>query len=746
MSTWFRRLYQVAWPLWFKLLIGFIVAVLIPLLLSLVLSLNTMQQVGGENAQQFLVETSTQQARALSTALNLAQGVLTSYVQNEDNLFRLRSALPTAAEAVVNPVDEANLAVDFQNQLLNVSGSFYQQIHLLAADGSVRIQADSAGVVVGGGNLANSPAYQLGVEAARNNAPQVLSITVDADNQPLLEVVNILAVTVPGVRDKVVIGYLIGQLKAQSLVMDTLMIGRNDFAVRSRLLTRSGLRIDSSGAYTDGLQTVSPNLLDAALNGRPQIEVIGGVGALLRYYMPVQDTPFVLVVEGASAGAAQRYVSFLLERSFALVLGMVFLVAVLALLAHQLLSPPLRRITQAVQGVTRGQFDLPLPDVGRRDEIGELAGSVADMRKRVLDLVREMELRMETRARDVAATREISHAAATQRDAQQLMDQVVNLIVQHFPNIYHAQIFLLDADGQYAVLRASTGEVGRRLLMRGHRLAVGSVSVVGRASGTGEIVVARNTATSGVHRRNELLPDTLAELAMPLRVGNRVIGVLDVQSKQIDTFDAEQMEVLQTMADQVAIAIENARLYAESVRRLQELERTRRASTLQAWHDYIDSLRVPHLESAAGLTLSVEDHADLRREALARGEVVVGARTARQTIPVAVPIRLRGQLLGAVEWEVPEAEFEQNKIQLAQELAARLAVNLENARLFQESQRAIQRERLVNEISTRLTAQNSVEEILHTAVREVGMALRAPQVSIRLNQSANGHSISSDGE
>jgi hypothetical protein len=155
----------------------------------------------------------------------------------------------------------------------------------------------------------------------------------------------------------------------------------------------------------------------------------------------------------------------------------------------------------------------------------------------------------------------------------------------------------------------------------------------------------------------------------------------------------------------------------------------------------MNNQRMQRWESAAGST-GINSSASLdevRQAALTRGEVVVGTRTANNTIPLAVPIRLRGQLLGTVEWEVPEAEFDQDKTQLAQALTDQLAVNLENARLFQESQRATERERLVNEISARLTGQNDIDQILQTAVREVGIALRSPQVSIRLNATANGN-------
>jgi GAF domain-containing protein len=122
----------------------------------------------------------------------------------------------------------------------------------------------------------------------------------------------------------------------------------------------------------------------------------------------------------------------------------------------------------------------------------------------------------------------------------------------------------------------------------------------------------------------------------------------------------------------------------------------------------------------------------LRQSVIATGKPIVGAQSENDTIPFAVPIVLRGQILGAVEWELPVEAFSEHKVQLAQEMVNRLALSLENARLFQESTQAITRERLVNEIATRLTAQTNINDIMRTAVREVGQALRAPQVTIHM--------------
>jgi hypothetical protein len=149
--------------------------------------------------------------------------------------------------------------------------------------------------------------------------------------------------------------------------------------------------------------------------------------------------------------------------------------------------------------------------------------------------------------------------------------------------------------------------------------------------------------------------------------------------------------------------------------------------------------RLSELAADAGVATST-DLSQLRRKALEQGRLVVGEVTERETIPIAVPIGLRGHTLGAVEWELPAQGFGEDKLELARELANRFALSLDNARLFQESRRAIERERLVNTIAAKLTAQTNIDDILEIAVREVGQALRAPQVSIRLHtQSPHGN-------
>jgi len=272
---------------------------------------------------------------------------------------------------------------------------------------------------------------------------------------------------------------------------------------------------------------------------------------------------------------------------------------------------------------------------------------------------------------------------------------------------------------------------------------VGSVSVIGQVVELGQVVTVRNTAASDVHRLNEFLPDTQAELAIPLRLGDTILGALDVQSTQRDSFDEDHIGTLESLAAQITIALANAQLYDQTQTLLTNLQAQQQQRTTAAWREHIRLQRQGALITQAGRT--VMDFTDLRAAANRTRQTVIGERTPYDTVPFAVPVIVAGQVLGVVEYEVPQATFSEDLILLAQEMAERLSISLENARLFQESQRATDRERIVNDIAARLTSQTDIQTILETAVDEVRRALRVPHVSLRLNLHeddpipANGH-------
>ena len=174
------------------------------------------------------------------------------------------------------------------------------------------------------------------------------------------------------------------------------------------------------------------------------------------------------------------------------------------------------------------------------------------------------------RAMQLAAAAEVSRDAISTLDMEQLLTNTVNLIRERF-GFYHAGVFLVDDAGEYAVLRAATGEAGRKMLEQQHKLKVGEVGIVGYVTAKGEPRIALDVGQDAVHFDNPLLPNTRSEMALPLTVRGRVIGALDVQSTKEAAFSDGDVATLQTMADRLAIAIENARLYEEERRRAEEL-------------------------------------------------------------------------------------------------------------------------------------------------------------------------------
>ena len=744
MRTLFRSFNILHWPMWVKLSIGFVFAIAVPVFLVFTLTQNGINAIGENNLKTYIEDQAFQQQQIILDELHEAEHSLADLIER-----------PAAYEIIINNLEDrdffatSDLRAVLQEFLSGVE--ILDSVRLLNAEGTIITHVTPDSIIGSTGDGSSSPAFVQAFNASIQGREQSLVFT---DNPLVVEVAQSLFN-----EDGDLQGVLIGTLNEQQLLIDNLTFNSTTYPAYSYLVVPGQTPIiiappeviDQARASAVGSTAV-----ESAIKGSSQTETYA-IGQdrdtlVIGHYAPINDPNdpnvilFAMVTEvNASTPAAQASAYFSGARIFPVIIGLITVLALLVLLFNQLITPSLANLRVAIQAAARGDFNQPVSSVGRGDEIGALGAAFVDMRVQVRHLLDDLEGRVAARTRDISATQEISRYAATQHNMQTLLDQVVQLIVERFPNIYHAQIFLIDQERLYAILRASTGEPGKILLSRGHRLAIGSVSVIGQVIDQKQTIIARDTATSQVHRRNEFLPDTHAELAIPLRIGNEVIGALDVQSTFRNAFSEDEVSILETMAEQIAVAIENARLYQESVRRLEDIDRANREATMATWRDYIYGQRQRQISSEAG-TRTGTDMSDLRKQAIALGRIVAGSPTGHNTIPIAVPILLRGQILGAVEWELPLDDMNDNKLQLAQELANRLAVSLENARLFEESQRATERERIVNSIAAKLTPQTEVSEILQTAVREVGQALRAPQVSIRLHHAnGNGTPAASNG-
>ncbi len=261
------------------------------------------------------------------------------------------------------------------------------------------------------------------------------------------------------------------------------------------------------------------------------------------------------------------------------------------LLLHQFLTQPLARLAQGIDRITGGDYDHPLPSVKQSNidvivqKVNVMAAQIAERDNQLRTLISTLEQRVAERAAESAwRSTQLEIAGQVARDAisvldpKELLEQVTILISEAF-GFYHAGIFLLDERGEWAVLEAASSADGRRMLARGHRLRVGQEGIVGYVTAQNKARIALDVDVDSLHFQNPDLPNTRSEMALPLQVHSKVLGALDVQSVIRNAFSNQDVAVLQTMADQIAIAIHNARLFEQTEQAKEAAETANRAKS-----------------------------------------------------------------------------------------------------------------------------------------------------------------------
>jgi GAF domain-containing protein len=336
------------------------------------------------------------------------------------------------------------------------------------------------------------------------------------------------------------------------------------------------------------------------------------------------------------------------------------------------------------------------------------------------------------KAAQLEALARVAHAIASVRDLPKLLPQIATAISEQF-GFYHVGVFLLDEANEYAVFSATNSEGGQKMLERKHRLRVGEEGIVGYVTLTGEPRIATDVGKDPVFFDNPELPGTHSELALPLRTGSRIVGALDVQSTERGAFTEEDIRMLNLLADQVGLAIENARLFDETRNALAEAEAVSRQFTREAW----GRLSVEH--KLLGYRYSLAGAAPLS-EPLDLPAITGAGPTDGQMEKnqVAIPIQLRGETIGSLIVQSPPGEkLNQEQIDLIKAVADRVALSAENARLFEETTRRAERERLVSDITGRIRNVNDPQTMIQTAVEELRKALGASRVEV-IPQSVKG--------
>lgn len=340
-----------------------------------------------------------------------------------------------------------------------------------------------------------------------------------------------------------------------------------------------------------------------------------------------------------------------------------------------------------------------------------------------------------TRAGQLQAITELSEAIAQFQDINQIFPEATRLINEYF-GFYHVGIFLIDNAREFAVLQAANSEGGKRMLARNHQLRLG-VGVVGYAAQTGVPRIALDVGKDAVFFNNPDLPETHSEAALPMKSRGETIGILDVQSTEPGAFTEADLQILTTLANQVAIAIENARLLTETRSALAQVQEVYEEFTRAEWGRTISKIEQKGFRYNAGRIEMLEKglKAPEALDAILSGEIVTGSSngSGEKLATIAVPVKVRGEVIGIIHIESndPTRQWLEDDISLVGAVAERAAFAMENARLFQDARRRAVKEQSISEATARISSAMNIENILHTTAEELERVLGASEVLIR---------------
>jgi len=381
---------------------------------------------------------------------------------------------------------------------------------------------------------------------------------------------------------------------------------------------------------------------------------------------------------------------------------------------------PLEYLTKTATQLASGDLEQVV-QLDQNDEIGQLARAFNVMGAQLKELFGNLEERVESRTKELeernnqlGAIADLARAIATIRDVEELLSEITQQISERF-SYYHVGVFLIDNNKEYAVLRAASSDGGQKMLARAHRLRVGEEGIVGYVTNSGQAHIAENVSDEDTYFDNPDLPETLSEVALPLIFGYETIGALDIQSTESNAFSEEDMEIFLILADQVALAIQNARTQLA----LEEADRANQKLTKQAWSSFSLSEKIKGYHYMGGKAQPVSEIEEIPASGVLN-----------------IPIQIRGQKIANIvlEGPTPKHEWTEDELAMVRVAAERAALALENARLLEETQKKAQRETIISDISAKIGESRSVDAIINTTIKELGDALSSPEVSFHLQE------------
>lgn len=453
-----------------------------------------------------------------------------------------------------------------------------------------------------------------------------------------------------------------------------------------------------------------PHNLETQLTGRSgplmiskfSVLILGLIAIAILLIAPIgyQQTIRILYSEISSMEIFRGFqVQSIFFSILALILGAAF-----SYYVSRSVSDPIKELIATFNNIERGDL-TQRARVSTTDEFGIVTIQFNRMVSRLETLQTTLEQQVLERTKQLTATNQVGKAAASSLDPDELLARVIHLFPEQF-GYYYAAIYLVDPSEKWAELKQATGEAGKVLKQNHHRLEIGGRNMVGSSIRERLPRIAQIASQEKQRFENPLLPYTRSEIALPLIAGERVLGALNVQSMKESDFTPQVIDTMQNMANQVAIALENARLFQEAQQVIQEMRAVQQQYLMEGWRGYTQE-----------------------NEKL---EYSVGDEVYEDSKSIEVPISLRDQTLGQIVLEGKQ-DWTADQQSLVDAVAKQAAIALENARLVSESRKTAAHERMLAEINSKIWSAATIDSILQTVVKELGRRLDAAHATIELN-------------
>ncbi len=338
-----------------------------------------------------------------------------------------------------------------------------------------------------------------------------------------------------------------------------------------------------------------------------------------------------------------------------------------------------------------------------------LANELAEEKESLEIRIQERTQNLERRSTQLRAVADISRNMSSILDQEVMFQQAVNLLKDRL-DLYYAGIFIVEETGQFAVLRAGTGEAGRQMVSNGHRLEVGGTSMIGWSVSNRMPRIALDVGEEAVRFSNPLLPETRSELALPIISQSNAIGALTIQSTKPNAFDEDDILIFQGIADSFSVALENARLFQQTQSDLNEIRFLSRQYLEDSWGSFLE---------ASG-TMASEFENPLEKA------------SSKETFSHKIPVLFRDQPIGEIVLETSDEILSFEDQQFVDAVTAQAVMSLESARLLQETQRQALQEEKINQISAQFTNAFDIQDVLETALKEIGQLPSISEIAVHL--------------